>query len=127
MTTAKRVLLIDDEDHIREVAQLSLETVGGWDVMEAGSGVEGLEVATRELPDGILLDVMMPDMDGPTTFAKLKADDVTRGIPVIFLTASVQPADRSRLAALGAAGVLSKPFNPLSLPQEVAQLLGWDG
>jgi CheY-like chemotaxis protein len=123
---SRRVLVVDDDDAIREVAQMSLEMVGGWDVEVASSGPEALDLATADPPDAILLDVMMPSMDGPTTFAGLQADDRTRNVPVVLLTAKVQPAERRRWEQLGVAGVLAKPFDPLGLPIQVADLLGWD-
>jgi len=122
---AKRVLLIDDEDDIREVARMSLEMVGGWDVITACSGIEGLEKAAAERPDAVLLDVMMPVLDGPSTFAKLQENEATRSIPVILLTAKVQSADKRRFAELGVAGVLTKPFDPMLLPRHVSEILGW--
>jgi CheY-like chemotaxis protein len=85
--TARRVLLVDDEDDIREVAQVSLEMTAGWEVLTAGSGNEGLATAAAEQPDAILLDMMMPDMDGPTTFQSLRANQSTQHIPVVLLTA----------------------------------------
>jgi CheY-like chemotaxis protein len=121
----KRVLVVDDEDDIREVAQLSLEMTAGWDVRTASSGAQALERARAERPDAILLDVMMPGMDGPTTFAALQADEATRDIPVILLTAKVQAADRRRFEDLGVAAVLSKPFDPMELAGQVAAALGW--
>jgi CheY-like chemotaxis protein len=121
----KRILVVDDEDDIREVAQLSLEMVGGWQVLAAGSGPEALQRAEQERPDAILLDVMMPGMDGPTTFQSLQANPATAGIPVILLTAKVQQADRRRFDGLGVAGVLSKPFDPMELAAQVASTLGW--
>jgi len=123
--STKRVLLIDDEDDIREVAQVSLEMVGGWEVSSANCGTDGLAKAKVERPDAILLDVMMPDMDGPTTFQKLQEDVNTKGIPVILLTAKVQSSDRQRFNDLGVAGVIAKPFDPMILPSEVNQVLGW--
>jgi CheY-like chemotaxis protein len=123
--TAKRVLVIDDEDDIREVAQLCLETVGGWEVITAGSGREGLAKAEAEVPDAILLDVMMPDMDGSTTFQKLQANIVTQDIPVILLTAKVQAAEQRKFAQLGVKAVLPKPFDPLMLVHQIAKVLGW--
>ena len=123
--TARRILLVDDEDHIREVAQVSLEMTAGWEVLTAGSGSEGLATAVAEQPDAILLDMMMPDMDGPATFQGLLADQRTRHIPVVLLTAKVQASDRRRFAALGVAGVIAKPFDPLSLADQVAETLGW--
>jgi CheY-like chemotaxis protein len=125
MTGPKRVLIVDDEDDIREVAQVALEIVGGWQVLTAASGREGVERAAAEQPDAILLDVMMPDMDGASTLAKLQADPTTRAIPVVFLTAKVQASDRTRLASLGAAGVLTKPFDPVALPAQIAEVLQW--
>jgi CheY-like chemotaxis protein len=121
----KRVLIIDDEDDIREVAQVSLELVGGWEVLTASSGTEGIQRAQAEQPDAILLDVMMPGLDGPTTFERLQAEPSTRGIPVLLLTAKVQSAERARFDSLGVQGVLSKPFDPMKLASEVAEALGW--
>ena len=93
----KRILVIDDENDIREIAQLSLEMMGGWTVVTARSGQEGIDKAIAEQPEAILLDVMMPEMDGPTTLQQLQANAVTKHIPVIFLTAKVQSADRRHL------------------------------
>jgi len=122
---SKRILIIDDEEDIREVVQLSLSTVTAWQVLTAGSGKEGLARAATEQPDAILLDVMMPDMDGPTAFRKLQADASTRSIPVILLTASVQASDRQRFADLGVAAMIAKPFDPLKLGGQIAGALGW--
>ena len=122
---AKRILIIDDEDDIREVAQLSLEAVGGYEVLTAASGREGLDTARSEQPDAILLDWMMPDMDGPDTFEQLRSDASIRDIPVVMLTAKVQAADRLRLADLGVNAVLSKPFEPMELANQVGRALGW--
>jgi CheY-like chemotaxis protein len=91
---------------------VSLEAVGGWDVLVAGSGSEGLAEAKLGQPDAILLDVMMPDMDGPTTFQRLQADATTRHIPVILLTAKVQAADRLRFAELGVSVSSPSPLTP---------------
>lgn len=119
----KHILLVDDEDHIREVAGISLETVGGWRVSGAGSGVEGIEMALAERPDAILLDVMMPDVDGPTTLRRLQAEPLTREIPVILLTAKARGADLRHFHELGVAGVLTKPFDPMTLSDEIEALL----
>ncbi len=123
--TTRRILIVDDENDIREVAQVSLELVGKYEVITAASGRDGIERARAGQPDAILLDVMMPDMDGPSTLAMLRADPSTRAIPVVFLTAKTQLAERSRLAELGAEGVLTKPFDPLALPGQVAATLRW--
>ncbi len=122
----RKILIVDDEDDIREVARISLEMVGGWEVLVAGSGSEGLAEAQAGQPDAILLDVMMPDMDGPTTFQRLQSDAATQHIPVILLTAKVQAADHARFAALGVSGVLAKPFDPMTLPSQVAEVLSWN-
>ena len=123
---SRRVLVVDDDDAIREVAQSSLELVAGWEVDVASSGQAALDLAVADPPDAILLDVMMPSMDGPTTFARLQADARTRDVPVVLLTAKVQPSERRRWEQLGVAGVLAKPFDPLELPGQVAGLLGWE-
>jgi CheY-like chemotaxis protein len=120
-----RILIIDDEDDIREVAAMSLETVAGWEVMVANSGAQGLTRAATYKPDAILLDVMMPGMDGPTTFRELRKNPVTAKIPVLFLTAKVQATDRRRFADLGIHAVLVKPFDPLTLSTQIANALGW--
>jgi CheY-like chemotaxis protein len=122
---SRRILIIDDEDDIREVAALSLETVAGWEVMMAGSGAAGIVKAQEKQPDAILLDVMMPVMDGPTTFRELRALPETSAIPVILLTAKVQAADQKRFSDLGVAAVMFKPFDPLTLAGEIARALGW--
>ncbi len=118
--------MIDDEEHIREVVQVALEEAGGWRVVTARSGEEGIARAARELPDVILLDVMMPGLDGITAFEALRSDAFTRHIPVILLTAKIQAADRRRFSELGVDGVIPKPFDPLELPSQVAELLGGD-
>lgn len=123
---SKKILLVDDEDDIREVAKVSLEMVGGMDVVTATNGIEALEIVKAEMPDAILLDVMMPEMDGPTTFQRLQADSATQHIPVVLLTAKVQSEDSSLYAELGVMGVIGKPFDPMSLSKQLADLLGWD-
>ena len=122
-----RILIIDDEEDIRQVAALSLETVAGWEIMTASSGAEGIRRAAAEKPDAILLDVMMPEMDGPTTFGELQKNPAAAGIPVVLLTAKVQGADQRRFASLGVAAVLFKPFDPLTLAQQISDALGWKG
>jgi CheY-like chemotaxis protein len=121
----KHILVIDDEDDIREVAQVSLEMMGNWGVLTARSGQEGLAKAEAARPDAILLDVMMPDMDGPTTFQRLRSTPAICHIPVILMTAKVQASDQRRFANLGVKGVIAKPFDPLTLADRVAETLGW--
>src|ERR1700722_7605393 len=120
-----RVLIIDDEDDIREGAALSLETVAGWQVYTANSGAQGLARAIEHQPDAILLDVMMPGMDGPTTFRELRKNPATQKIPVLLLTAKVQSTDQRRFADLGVEAILFKPFDPLTLSSQIAGALGW--
>ena len=121
-----RILIIDDEDDIREVAALSLETVADWEVEVARSGAEGLAMAVASQPEAILLDVMMPGMDGPTTFRELRKNPATAHIPVLLLTAKVQNTDQRRFADLGVEAVLFKPFDPLTLSAQISQVLGWN-
>ena len=124
-SVARRVLVVDDDELILEVAQMSLEMVGGWTVITAADGQLALDCARTELPDAIVMDVMMPNMDGPTAAVALRADPVTAGIPIVLLTASVLAAERAVLAALPVAGVLRKPFDPMLLPAELSAILGW--
>jgi CheY-like chemotaxis protein len=121
----RRILIIDDEDDIREVAALSLEATAGWEVLTAGSGIEGIAIATAEQPDAILMDVMMPGVDGPTTFRNMQQDPVIAHIPVLLLTAKVQGVDQRRFASLGVAAILFKPFDPLTLAGQISEALGW--
>jgi CheY-like chemotaxis protein len=123
---SKRILFIDNELYIQEITQISLETIAGWKVFTAGSGCEGLVIAETEQPDAILLDVMMPDMDGLMRFQKLQENPATQNIPVILMTAKIQTSDRLRYADLGLKAAIAKPFNPLGLANEIAQALGWE-
>ena len=118
-----KILIIDDEPDIRRIARFSLSKVGRMDVVEADGGAAGVALATTERPDVILLDVMMPAMDGPATLAALRAQPETAAIPVVFLTAKVLASEVDRLRELGAAGVLAKPFNPMTLPDQVRAAL----
>lgn len=119
----KRILVIDDEADIREIAQLSLEVMMGWYVSTAPPGSVGLEKAIAQVPDLILLDVMMPDMDGPTTRRALLNHPSTCSIPVIFLTAKVH--NHQDYANLNLAAVLRKPFDPTLLGGQIIKALGW--
>jgi two-component system, OmpR family, response regulator len=118
-----KVLIVDDEPDIRRIARLSLVRIGGMEVIEAANGDEALHQARGESPDAILLDVMMPGRDGPSTLAALLADPATATIPVIFLTAKAMAAEVDRLRSLGAVGVLTKPFDPLKLADDVRAAL----
>lgn len=121
----RRILIIDDEDDIREVAALSLEATAGWQVLTANSGASGMELAAAEQPDAILMDVMMPEVDGPTTFRIMQQNPKIAHIPVLLLTAKVQGVDQRRFANLGVNGILFKPFDPLTLAQQISDILGW--
>jgi CheY-like chemotaxis protein len=123
----RRILIIDDEEDIREVAALSLEATAGWEVFTASNGADGILAAvnSKPVPDAILMDVMMPEMDGPTTYRMMQQNPVLAGIPVLLLTAKVQGVDQRRFADLGVAAVLFKPFNPLTLADQICEKLGW--
>jgi len=123
---ARKILIIDDEDDIREVAALSLESVAGWEVVMASSGAQGVARAAEHHPDAILLDVMMPGMDGPATFRELRKNPATAMIPVLLLTAKVQGTDQRRFADLGVEAILFKPFDPMTLSSQIASALGWN-
>lgn len=117
------VLVVDDEPDIRRIARLALERVAGWRVTEAASGPEAVASVEAERPDAVLLDVMMPEQDGPQTLAALRA--LPGAPPVVFLTAKVQAEEVARLGALGVAGVLAKPFDPMTLGERLSEVLGW--
>lgn len=121
----KCILVIDDEINLCTVIQACLENLGGWETLTALSGKEGLAIAQTQQLDAILLDVMMPDMDGLTLFEELQNDSATQAIPVILLTAKVQSTDIAQFAKFGVAGVIAKPFDPLTLAEQVASMLGW--
>lgn len=118
-----KVLVIDDEEDVRYIAGISLGRVGGMTVVEAASGAEGVARARSERPDVILLDMMMPGMDGAATFRALHADAETTSIPVVFLTAKAMVSEVRRLEQLGARGVVLKPFDPMTLAKDIAAIL----
>jgi CheY-like chemotaxis protein len=122
----RRILVVDDDDAARHAAACSLRSIPGWDVVEAYCGAQALESARQHQPDAILLDVMMPAMDGPTMLAKLRCVRATSHIPIVLLTARVQAVENGSLAHLPVAGILLKPFDPLRLPSQIADALGWD-
>jgi len=121
---SKTVLVIDDDRDIREVAKVTLELVGGFTVLTAESGSRGLLVAQEAKPDAIILDLMMPEMDGQETLAQLKSNPGTAYIPVIMLTAKVT-RKQDIVRSGSAAGVLLKPFDPMQLSRQVCEILGW--
>src|SRR5258708_37351969 len=111
----KHVACIDDDEDILRVAELTLELIGGFKVTTFGSGAAALAGLAAAKPDLVLLDVMMPKMDGPATFDAIKKRDDLKHLPVVFLTAKIQPSERRQYEAMGAAGVLAKPFDPATL------------
>ena len=117
-----RVLHVEDEPDIQEVAKMALEAVGGLTVEQAGSGKEALAKAAAFAPDVILLDVMMPGMDGPSTLAELRRSPATASIPVIFMTAKVQNQEVERYKQLGALDVIAKPFDPMTLSDSIREI-----
>ena len=119
----RKVLLAEDEEDIRKVAQMSLQFRSGWKVALASNGEECLAKAADDPPDLILLDCMMPKLDGYETCRRLKQDPSLRHIPVIFLTAKAQETEVKKGLSLGAVGYLIKPFNPMSLASEISQIL----
>jgi CheY-like chemotaxis protein len=122
----RKVLVVDDDDIIREVAKVALEVVGGWQVATATSGDEAGRLASADLPDVVLLDVMMPALDGPGTAALLREDPLTREVPVIFLTAKTPLTEEQLESVANLVGVITKPFDPMSLAAEITRLAGWD-
>ncbi|NJN49693.1 MAG: response regulator, partial [Alkalinema sp. RL_2_19] len=119
----KRVLIIDDEEAIQTVVQFGLNMAVGWEVLTASSGLEGIARAKAEQPDMILLDVMMPEMDGLATFQQLRAAAATESIPVILLTAKAQAAEKRIFQTTGVNGVITKPFNSLDLATQIKRIL----
>jgi CheY-like chemotaxis protein len=116
---SKRILVIDDEEDLRILIKVALETYANWQVTTAATATEGLKLAQESPPDLVLLDISMPDMDGYQCFKELRAAPNTAKIPVILLTARVLPRDRRQFAQMGITGVITKPFNPINLWQQV--------
>lgn len=125
MKTLQRVMYVEDDPDIQAVARLALELVGGFTVKVCASGEEALREAEAFAPEIILLDVMMPGMDGPTTLQALRALPALATVPVAFMTAKVQPAEVAQYKALGARDVIPKPFDPMTLASQVRAI--WEG
>jgi CheY-like chemotaxis protein len=123
--TDRRILVVDDEEHLRELVQTCLEDLGGWETLVAGSGEECLQILQTERPNAILLDLSMPGMDGFAVYEILQFDPITRSIPMILLTAKVLPSDQAKFAQMAVAGVITKPIQPITLTEEVPEILGW--
>jgi len=120
-----RILAVDDSKVVHELVRYALETVAGWEVVAAESGAAALALDQTGRFDAILLDVEMPEMDGPATAAALRARDPSHGTPIVFLTGHDDPAEQARLQASGVAGVVAKPFDSTQLADQLAELLGW--
>jgi Response regulators consisting of a CheY-like receiver domain and a winged-helix DNA-binding domain len=123
----ERILCAEDDPDIQAVTRLALELVGGFQVRICGSGREILQNTASYAPDLILLDVMMPGMDGPTTLRHLRADPASAHIPVIFLTAKAQPAEIEHYRSLGALDAIAKPFDPMNLAARIRQAVAGAG
>lgn len=122
---SKQILVIDDEDSLRDLICICLEDLGGWQTIAAASGQEGLLKAAAHSADAILLDISMPDMDGFQCYEQLRDNPKTETIPVVLLTAKVLPDDRVRFTQMNIAGVITKPFNPTSICDEISAMLNW--
>jgi DNA-binding response OmpR family regulator len=122
-----KILVVDDDPDIRRVAALALERIGGFGVLLAASAAEALALTAVEAPDLVLLDVTMPDMDGPALLAALRARAPTEEVPVVFFTATSSEAEVQRLCDLGAVGVIAKPFEIADLPRRVRDILARTG
>ncbi|WAL62000.1 response regulator [Thermocoleostomius sinensis] len=121
----RHILVVDDEASLRDLACTCLEDLGGWNTTAAASGQEALAKAESIPLDAILLDVSMPEMDGFQCYEQLKANPTTQSIPVVLLTAKVLPDDRTRFAQMEIAGVITKPFDPVSICDQLSELLHW--
>ncbi|MEM9088178.1 MAG: response regulator [Cyanobacteria bacterium P01_F01_bin.53] len=122
---SKTVLVVDDEDDARAIALLGLRMKTDWTLLEANSGQQALDMAAAQAPDAILLDMMMPDMDGKATLKKLKENPQTQTIPVILMTAKVQPLAQTGIEPEDVVTVFAKPFRPLTLATELREALSW--
>jgi CheY-like chemotaxis protein len=121
----KKILVIEDEDGLREIIQFCLEAAAGWDAIVAESGLEGIALALDAQPDAILLDVMMPGMDGIATLKELQTNPLTQQIPTIFLTAKARYSEQQHFKEFGVAGVITKPIKALDLVEQIRGILDW--
>ena len=122
MTTLEHILYVEDEASIQRLVQLSLEKIGGYRVSVFSSGTDALNAVAALQPQLIMLDVMMPDMDGPSILQQLRERPETRGIPVVFITAKARREEIDAFLALGAQGVVTKPFDPMQLPHQLKDI-----
>lgn len=122
MQELRRLMYVEDDEDIQAVARMSLETLGQFEVLICSSGQEALSRVDEFMPDAVLLDVMMPGMDGPDTLRELTARSAMADVPAIFLTARADTGEDDRLSGPSVAGVIAKPFDPVSLPDQVRAL-----
>jgi two-component system, OmpR family, alkaline phosphatase synthesis response regulator PhoP len=123
----KRILIIDDDTAIRVVVKVSLSKLGGYCVLDASSGAEGLEIAQQEHPDAIILDLAMPKMSGFEVLQHLQENPLTQSIPVVLLTANADRVNRRDMGTpVGIVETISKPFDALTLPNQIAMACGWN-
>lgn len=120
--TLNHILCIDDDEDILEVTKIALETIGGFEVTICNNGTDGIQAAIDLKPDLILIDVMMPDMDGQTVLKKLRQNSEWNDVPLIFMTARVQPEEIQYYLMQGAAGVVAKPFDPMKLSEDIKEI-----
>ncbi|MGH9341594.1 MAG: response regulator [Acidobacteriota bacterium] len=122
-----KILLVDDDLALLMVASMALEDLGGMQVVRAQGGIQALTEAQNERPDAILMDIVLPDIDGTEVLKRLRQNEKTRDIPVIFHTAKRSRSEAKRLVAMGAKGVIVKPFDPMKLHREVQRILAIPG
>ncbi|MEL7351683.1 MAG: response regulator [Cyanobacteria bacterium P01_A01_bin.116] len=120
---AKRILIVDDDADIREATQLCLEIMGEWEVLKASNGPDGIAIARSEQPDAILLDMMLPGMDGLTILQRLREYVETQKIPIIILTAKAQSSEKKTFQDLKVASVITKPYDPLTISDQITSAL----
>ncbi len=121
----KKILLIEDEYRVQEAIRITLETMADWTILLANSGIEGIEIAVANPPDAILLDLMMPQLDGFQTFERLQTHPETRSIPVILMTARFQHNSEQESLPDGITALIPKPFDPMTLVDQISAALGW--
>ncbi|MBO9376402.1 response regulator [Sphingomonas histidinilytica] len=119
MTPPIRIVYADDDDDIRELLQLSLELAGGFEVSTVANGQAAVAAVAANRPDLVILDVMMPGLDGPATLAEIRRIEAAGQVPIVFFTAKLQRDEVDRLMSLGAAGVLGKPFDPITIADDI--------
>lgn len=121
MSELNKILYVEDEPDIQHIAKIALENIGGFTVHICSSGKEAIDNAVQFSPDLMLLDVMMPGMDGPTTMQELRKIPELSNTPVMFMTAKVQPQEIEAFKEMGAAAVIAKPFDPMTLAEYIRE------